>query len=192
VRSLGVLVEVGRVTDPALLDRIAELVQRTNQFNTTGIRYSKDELREMLPNEPDGATERELFAMRVGDRFGDHGLVGACVVRGDEVELFVMSCRVIGMGVERVLLGRAVESALGRAPRVSATFVPTDRNTPARHLFRDCGFAQVGEAGGVAASRWVFDAERFDGEPLPWRAAEALVRIAPFEAEPVAAVVATS
>jgi FkbH-like protein len=185
VRSLEVRAEVGRVSDPVLLDRIAELVQRTNQFNTTGIRFAKDELRALLGAE-DG---RELFAMRVADRFGDHGLVGACVVLGDHVELFVMSCRVIGLGVERILLGCAVESALRRSPKVTATFAPTDRNTPARHLFRDSGFvaeeATPGENGPV---RWIFEAARFQaaGKVFPWREAEALYEIVPLETEEVA------
>jgi FkbH-like protein len=198
VRSLEVQVEVGRVADPALLDRLAELVQRTNQFNTTGIRFSKDQLRAMLPRERDtalggagaGDPEHTLFAMRVADRFGDHGLVGACVMRGSDVELFVMSCRVIGLGVERILLGRAVDAALERSPGAvaTATFRPTDRNTPARHLFRDCGFEAAsgggGEGeGGDGASRWVFDPQRLAGEGKapPWRQAETLYRITPLE-----------
>jgi FkbH-like protein len=192
VRSLEVRVEVGRVLDPALLDRIAELVQRTNQFNTTGIRFGKDELRALCAGE--GGSE--LFAMRVADRFGDHGLVGACVVVGDRVELFVMSCRVIGLGVERVLLGRAVESVLERSPTVTARFLPTDRNTPARHLFRDGGFVEV--AGGnerdSGVTEWVLDGARFakDGSAFPWREVEDLYHVAPLEPEPVTAGAASS
>jgi FkbH-like protein len=192
VRSLEVRVEVGRVFDPALLDRIAELVQRTNQFNTTGIRFSKDELRALLA----GEQGRELFAMRVADRFGDHGLVGACVVLGDRVELFVMSCRVIGLGVERVLLGRAVESALERSPTVTARLVPTDRNTPARHLFRDGGFVEVagGEERDSGATEWVLDGARFatDARALPWREVEDLYHVEPLEPEAVTAGAVTS
>ena len=180
VRSLGVQVEVGPVTDPALLDRVTELVQRTNQFNTTGIRFSKDELRPML----DGQAGRELLAMRVADRFGDHGLVGACVVRGNRLELFVMSCRVIGLGVEKILLGRAVEVTLRRADKVVAAFVPTDRNTPARHLFRDGGFVQVDGSGEGEPSEWIFEPQRFaaEGAMFPWREAEELCSVTPLEA----------
>jgi hypothetical protein len=132
---------------------------------------------------PAAASERELFAMRVADRFGDHGLVGACVMRGNVVELFVMSCRVIGLGVEKILLGRAVEPALERSGVVTASFVPTDRNTPARHLFRDAGFVAAGGAGEGEASRWVLDrgGSGAEGGRLCWRELESLYRISPLE-----------
>jgi FkbH-like protein len=108
------------------LPRIVELFARTTQFNTTGARVSLGEL-----------ANASVLVMRVKDRFADHGLVGACVVRGDEIVGFALSCRVIGLGVEQRLLA-AVVATHGR---LAARIVETPRNAPARHLYRDGGFA---------------------------------------------------
>ena len=122
--SLAVEIEVGPAT-PADLPRIAELFARTTQFNTTGAKFS-----------PAHLGLAAVYAARVKDRFADHGLVGAAVVREGEIVGFALSCRVIGLGVEQALLG-AVVAAQG--PLV-ARYVATDRNGPARHLYRDGGF----------------------------------------------------
>ena len=77
-----------------------------------------------------------MLAMRVKDRFADHGLVGAAVVRDGEILGFALSCRVIGLGVEQRLLAAVVAAQ----ETVAARIVETPRNAPVRHLYRDGGF----------------------------------------------------
>ena len=77
-----------------------------------------------------------VTAMRVSDRFADHGLVGAAVVRDGEIVGFALSCRVIGLGGEQRLLD-AVVAAHGP---LKARIVETPRNAPVRWLYRDGGF----------------------------------------------------
>jgi len=120
------------------LDRIHELVSRTNQFNTTTRRYQKAELRELM----DGDTSA-VYTLRVNDRLTDYGLVGVCCVRGAEVELFAMSCRVIGLGVEDTFLSRVLSDLSASYPRITAKYIPTDRNGPARNLLPAHGFVPV-------------------------------------------------
>jgi FkbH-like protein len=110
---------------PDDLPRIAELFQRTTQCNATGARFSLAELE-----------AASVKAMRVKDRFADHGLVGAAVVRDGEIAGFALSCRVIGLGVEQRLLA-AVVAAHGP---LSARILETPRNAPVRWLYRDGGF----------------------------------------------------
>jgi FkbH-like protein len=117
------------------LDRVHELVSRTNQFNTTTRRYTKAELRELI--ETSGSA---VYTLRVQDRLTDYGLVGVCCVCGAELELFAMSCRVIGLGVEDTLLSRIIRDLSGRYPRITAKYIPTDRNGPARTLLPSHGF----------------------------------------------------
>ena len=115
---------------PACADdwpRVAELFARTTQFNTTGAKFSVNEL-----------ARASVYAMRVKDRLADHGLVGAAVVQGGEIVGFALSCRVIGLGVEQRLLAEIVA---GR-PDLAAVYVETPRNGPARNLYRDGGFTQ--------------------------------------------------
>ena len=120
------------------LDRIHELVSRTNQFNTTTRRYQKAELRELM----DGDTSA-VYTLRVTDRLTDYGLVGVCCVRGAEVELFAMSCRVIGLGVEDTFLSHVIADLSASHARITAKYIPTDRNGPARNLLPEHGFVQV-------------------------------------------------
>jgi FkbH-like protein len=108
------------------LPRIVELFQRTTQCNATGAKFSLAELQ-----------TASVLAMRVKDRFADHGLVGAAVVREGEIVGFALSCRVIGLGLEQRLLSALVAAHGALCGRI----VETPRNAPARWLYRDGGFA---------------------------------------------------
>ena len=79
-----------------------------------------------------------LFALHVSDRFADHGMVGAAVIEDREITGLVMSCRVLGMGIEHEFM-RHMMSAIG-AGVISARIVPTARNIPVRNIYRDNGF----------------------------------------------------
>jgi FkbH-like protein len=118
------------------MERVVELFQRTTQFNTTGAKFSAAEL-EALSHDP----AARIFTARVKDRFGDHGLVGAAVVRGGEVAGLVLSCRVLGMGVEHEFM-RRIMAALAKDHRsLSGRIIETARNIPVRNIYRDHGFS---------------------------------------------------
>jgi FkbH-like protein len=111
--------------------RVEQLTQRTNQFNFTTHRRSVLELKALQSN---GA---HIFRIRVSDRFGDYGLVGVMVAEQSGAELlvdtFLLSCRVLGRGVEHAMLqrlGHLAESL--RLDTVLLRYVPTARNVPAR------------------------------------------------------------
>src|SRR5262249_34219263 len=89
LRSLGVRVELGRCTD-ADLPRVAQLFQRTNQFNVTARRHDAALLAQRMAD-----PRWRLYTLRAGDRFGDHGLVATAIARVEAdawtVESFLMS-----------------------------------------------------------------------------------------------------
>jgi FkbH-like protein len=133
--------------DSPLLARIAELIQRTTQFNTTGRAFAAGELAQR-------AAAGDVFAAHCRDRFGDYGLIAACVVEGGEIAIFVMSCRVIGLKVEQALLAHVLDVLASAGHReVSGRIVETPRNGPVRHLYGDAGFAFDGEAWRIALER---------------------------------------
>jgi FkbH-like protein len=105
--SLKMEVEISRA-DVLNIPRIAQLTQRTNQFNLTNRRYSDADIRALA--ESPGST---VLTLKVNDRFGDSGLVGAAVLRyaenSAEIDAFLISCRVIGRGVEDVFLEECLE-----------------------------------------------------------------------------------
>jgi len=137
--SLNVVCRVERAVagDPAL-PRIEELFQRTTQFNTTGAKFSVGELDALAAE-----ASSSVWRLHVADRFGDHGLVGAAVIKAGEILGLAVSCRVLGMGVEHRFLEAVIT---GQRGGLSGRIVETARNIPVRNVYRDNGFA-LGEDG---------------------------------------------
>jgi FkbH-like protein len=129
-----------RITQSDDLARVAELFQRTTQFNTTGVKFSSAELEKLLGDE-----DAEIFVAHVKDRLSDHGLVGAAVVLGEEIIALALSCRVLGMGVEHKFLQHILQAMASDRARVSGRIIETSRNIPVRNLYRDNGFALNGD-----------------------------------------------
>ncbi|MGA7687028.1 MAG: HAD-IIIC family phosphatase [Terriglobales bacterium] len=142
------------VTDLTLA-RVAQLTQKTNQFNTTTRRYSEAQIAD-LAKQPDW----HIFSIKVRDRFGDHGLVGVAITRdlGEqcEIDVFLLSCRVIGRTVETALLAHLAKSAAERGcQRLIGWFLPTRKNAPARDFYQQHGFV-LGETDD-SGTLWVLD-----------------------------------
>jgi FkbH-like protein len=120
--------------------RTLELVNKTNQFNTTGRRWSEAELIVAL------ASGTTFHVFDVVDRFTEYGLVGVVVTRGQCIEQFVMSCRVLGMDVELAALAHIVSRmARESAAPLNALIRRTDVNTPCWRLFERFGFVEMAE-----------------------------------------------
>lgn len=124
---------------PGELARLAQLTQRTNQFNATTRRRGEAELAEALAS---GALEG--LAVEVRDRFGNYGLVGLALWRLEgaalEVDTFLLSCRVLGRRVEHRLLARLGEIARERgAAVVVVPFAPSERNQPFAAFLAELG-----------------------------------------------------
>ena len=139
--SLNVQHRFRRLAPGDPLERIEELFQRTTQFNATGRKFGVAEL-EVLVRDPSAA----LFSLSVSDRFGDHGLVGAAVVIGGEIAGLVMSCRVLGLGVEHVFLKRVIEALAPGCNALAGQIIETPRNSPVRNIYCDNGFARGDDA----------------------------------------------
>jgi FkbH-like protein len=135
--SLDLRVEIAPVTEEQL-PRVAQLTQRTNQFNFTTIRRSEPELRSLL------ATKHECLTAKVADRFGEHGLTGAILftVTADSLQIdsFLLSCRVLGRSVEHRLMAHLGKLAIERGLRfVDAGLAVTAKNQPALQFLRAVG-----------------------------------------------------
>jgi FkbH-like protein len=142
LRSLRQQAEVAYVS-PATLARVAQLTQKTNQFNLTTRRYSEQEISHMT-----SLPDCQVFSIRVKDRFADNGLVGVAITRDKEavceVDTFLLSCRVIGRSVETALLSYLATRALARGNReLKGWFLPTKKNAPAKEFYSSHGFVMV-------------------------------------------------
>lgn len=133
--------------DRSQLTRLAQLTQKTNQFNLTTRRYSEDQLGAFL-----SSSEWVVASFALADVFGDSGIVGLALIRklnGDaaQIDTFLMSCRVIGRMAETAFL----ETVLDRLRRqgietVVGEYLPTAKNRLVEHFLADHGF--VPEADG--------------------------------------------
>jgi len=126
----------------APLSRSVQLLSKTNQFNLTSRRYSSAEIEEFA-----SAEGGQAIAVRVRDRFGDAGVVGLALARnrGDScyIDSLLLSCRVIGRGIETALLAHLAEHAVSTgAKRLVGEFIATKKNAPCADFYLDHGFVR--------------------------------------------------
>jgi FkbH-like protein len=126
----------------APLARSVQLLAKTNQFNLTTRRHSAAEVEEFA-----SARGGQAIAVRVRDRFGDAGVVGLALARtvGDicSIDSLLLSCRVIGRGIETALLAHLGENAIRTgATRLVGEFIPTKKNAPCADFYADHGFVK--------------------------------------------------
>ncbi|HEY2526830.1 MAG TPA: HAD-IIIC family phosphatase [Xanthobacteraceae bacterium] len=137
LRSLECRVEIFSVgTSDARFPRCIELINKTNQFNTTGQRWTSAEISGFL------AHGGLLIAFTVADRFVDYGLVGVLLYEKGTIVQYVMSCRIIGIGVEEAVLNRVMDRFAADAATFRAMAIDTDLNTVSRDIFDRCGFVR--------------------------------------------------
>lgn len=140
--------------DSSNLERVAQLVGKTNQFNLTSRRRSESEI-EALAAEP----EVVALAVRLRDRFSDHGLVGVVLARHEgsdlDIDTWLMSCRVIGRSLEQAVMLELAEQARARGcEKIRGTFVPTAKNSLVADLFPRLGFDPAGEPDPDGTTHW--------------------------------------
>lgn len=141
------------------LPRVAQLHERTNQFNPTTRRFTEAELAAFMTD-----TDRSVVLLgRVSDRFGDHGIVIASVATLEgttaRVESLVMSCRVIARTIETAFLAELVGHLARRGvTEVIASYAPTAKNALVRDLYPSHGFNALGMSDAGPAT-WLFRTE---------------------------------
>jgi FkbH-like protein len=152
--SLNMTIDVGRF-EPSRLSRIAQLLQRSNQFNLTTHRYNQRQCEAMMQD----ASCIPLYGC-LRDSFGDQGLISVIVARPDpannvlEITDWLMSCRVLARGVEEHLMNYLVaEAAHLDLELVTGTYIPTAKNAMVREFFPRFGFERVEEAPD-GSTRW--------------------------------------
>jgi FkbH-like protein len=126
----------------APLSRAVQLLAKTNQFNLTTRRHSAAEIEEFASR-----SGGQAVVVRVRDRFGDAGVVGLALARnqGDScyIDSLLLSCRVIGRGIETALLAYLGQHArLTGAGRLVGEFIATKKNAPCANFYIDHGFTK--------------------------------------------------
>lgn len=121
--------------------RFYELLNKTNQFNTTGKRWSTEELIEFL------AHGGRIFSFSAQDKFSEYGFVGSVFMNNQEIVQFVMSCRVLGMDIEVAVIAEIVKLIRnGGNCTIQSSITKTASNMPCRDVFLRSGFVLESEA----------------------------------------------
>lgn len=124
------------------IPRIAQMTQKTNQFNLTTRRYTESDIRSFL--------ERgwKIWCLSVADKFGDSGITGAIMVNGDEIDTLLLSCRILGKGIEKAFLTRVLARLKDQGIKsVKARYIPTAKNSQVAGFYDRAGFSQLSAAG---------------------------------------------
>lgn len=140
--QLRVVMRAATIAD---LPRVAQLTQKTHQFNLSLKRRVEAELQSL-------DLSHSMYVIEVADRFGDYGLVGVCVLQRPpdqtdvfEIESLLISCRALGRGVEdAVLHGMIAATRHSRGNILAAEMVLGPRNQPVADFLKRSGFLLVG------------------------------------------------
>jgi FkbH-like protein len=154
--------------DAAGRPRISQLINKSNQFNLTTRRYSELEVAEAAKN---------CFTMqvRLADRFSDNGMISVVICREVdrgrwEIEIWLMSCRVLGRGVEGMVLREILINARKHGIRkLTGVYRPTARNSMVQDHYPKLGFTPAGTAGDGATLWEMMTDSASDPPAVPMR-----------------------
>ena len=139
--------------DNFLVPRISQLTLKTNQFNLTTKRYQQEQISSFSDDK-----NYVVECIEVSDKFGNNGITGAYIIKKKETEwiidTFLLSCRIIGRGVEDAMLSQLIERAKREnIKKIKGEFIPTAKNKPAENFYKEFGFKEE-------ENFWVFDTEQ--------------------------------
>lgn len=134
--------------------RVAQLTQRSNQFNLRTVRYTEEEIGKIS-----ASGDFIPLAFNLKDRFGDYGLISVIIMKKEGGALFIdtwiMSCRVLKRGMEHVCLNELVKIARERGFKtIAGEYLPTPKNDLVRDHYRDLGFTESG-------GRWILSVDDY-------------------------------
>lgn len=153
INSLNLQVKISEVTTENL-SRVAQLTQRTNQFNTTTIRRTDAEILNLQKN------GYQCLTVDVKDKFGDYGLVGLMIYCESfdslEVDSFLLSCRALGRGVEYQMLAKLGKIALSKNLEwVKINYRPSEKNQPVLNFLQRVGQGSQNQSGFAFKSNYL-------------------------------------
>lgn len=124
------------------IPRIAQLTQKTNQFNMTTKRYSQTDIENMVKSE-----NYFVLSCQVLDKFGDNGISGVCIIKMENTcayfDTFLLSCRVLGRNVEYAYIHKIISLLRGKSiDHIYALFIRTEKNKANKKFYAQAGFTK--------------------------------------------------
>lgn len=137
--------------DESIIPRMAQMSQKTNQFNLTTKRYTEVDIRNFVI-----AGDSKVFSFSVSDKFGDSGVTGLCIINFDKknqtakIETFLMSCRIIGRNIEYAFMEYLVNFLKNNKTKsVTAKYISTHKNEQVKDFYDKCSFLLIKSNNGI-------------------------------------------
>lgn len=129
--------------DEFALPRIAQLTQKTNQFNLTTRRYNDADIYNFVKD-----SSVDVIYLKLRDKFGDYGIVGACMIKYRKqkalIDTFLLSCRVLGRCIEDVLILYVLRKAKQRNCKIAeGEYIQTRKNIQVEFFYVNHGFKEI-------------------------------------------------
>ncbi len=154
LKSLNMVAEL-KAIDEFTCPRVAQLTQRSNQFNVRTIRYSEKEINEIIKS-----NEYKSFTFSLKDKFGDHGLIGIIILQKQNkqnlfIDTLIMSCRVLKRTMEHFMLNTIVHYAKQENfEKIIGEYLPTKKNKLVENLYAELGFTEID-------GKWHLEVEKY-------------------------------
>jgi FkbH-like protein len=167
LRSLAMHCHIGPVSS-ANRARVAQLINKSNQYNLTTRRYTEAQVADM-ETRPD----KLMLQARLEDRFGDNGIISIVILdrkgREWDIDTWLMSCRVLGRRVENAVLKTIADCARAQgATALTGSYIPSAKNQMVEDHYGKLSFALT-DRSESGATRWRLDLAKYDEPELPMR-----------------------
>lgn len=147
IRSLEIDIDI-IPADKFNIPRIAQMTQKTNQFNLTTRRYTEADIAALVER------GEMIYCISVRDKFGDNGITGAIILTKNgekaEIDTLLLSCRILGKGIETAFVKTVLNELFCKGiATVNAKYIPTAKNRQVSDFYDKIGFTLSGESEGV-------------------------------------------
>lgn len=144
IKRLEMMIDMHKVRHNEI-ERVFQLINKTNQFNLTTKRYTYADLMSII-NDP----YSNIYVVCNSDKYGDNGLVSVIILKSShnemKIDTFLMSCRVMGRKIENVIINEIAGNSNGK--KLIGEFIPTAKNTPVKDLYEELGFSLISNDNG--------------------------------------------
>jgi len=142
--------------DKFSVPRVAQLTQRSNQFNLRTIRYTENDITNISSN-----NDHHTLSLSLEDKFGNYGLIAVIILKdtGDKtlfIDTWIMSCRVLKRGMENFTLNKIAELAIEKGfEKIVGEYIPTVKNGLVKNHYPGLGFTQKENTWEIALAQYI-------------------------------------
>lgn len=155
LKSLGMVLTIEKGNE-FNIPRIAQMTQKTNQFNLTTHRYTDADIHTMINN---GC---QVYCLSVADKFGDSGITGCIIINNNEIDTLLLSCRILGKGIETAFVKTILKRLIDEGKKdIKARYIPTTKNMQVADFYEKNGFDCIAKDD-IGGKEYIANLEKID------------------------------